>query len=125
MLHPSFSLSVQSFSFRGSANCASLSSIMLTPKFQFAVCTLVLLAAHASSLHAQSAGDIYKKILSHCAKSDEIGKDTIFFGVSNSLGPGSVWRRESDDKSIRLRFELSDAFPQSTDQQKLFVSNQM
>jgi hypothetical protein len=78
-----------------------------------------------ASAHGQNATDLYKQVLSRCAKSDELGKNTVFFGVSNSLGPGSVWRRDPGDKSIRLRFELSDAFPQSPDQQKVIVINQL
>jgi hypothetical protein len=54
--------------------------------------------------------DAWRKILQKCASSDEIKKDVLFFGLSNEIGSGSVWRR-SDDKSLRLLFELADMFP--------------
>jgi hypothetical protein len=71
---------------------------------------------------AADATDIWKKVLKNCAKSQEIGSQMLFFGVSNQLGPGSVWRFEAD-KSIRLSFRLSDAFNIPDVQQRLVALN--
>lgn len=71
---------------------------------------------------ADDATTAWRKILRKCAASDVIGKQSLFFGVSNSVGPGSVWRF-ADDKSIRLLFELSDAFPDEGQRTLLIKSN--
>jgi hypothetical protein len=73
-------------------------------------------------LYAQDASTAWRNVIKKCAKSDLIGKETLFFGVSNTIGPGSVWRFEKD-KSIRLMFELSDAFPDQSDQSKIVKAN--
>ncbi len=49
-------------------------------------------------------------VLSKCASTELLGSNVFYFGVSNSIGPGSVWRRESDG-SLRLRFDLSELEP--------------
>src|SRR5258707_8774194 len=76
----------------------------------------------AGPMFAQDASTAWKKILKNCARTDVIGKQSLFFGVSNRIGPGSVWRR-ADDGSIRLMFELSDAFPKDSDQAKIVKAN--
>jgi hypothetical protein len=76
----------------------------------------------ASPLFSQDASTAWRNILRKCAKSDLIGTQSLFFGVSNTIGPGSVWRI-ANDKSIRLMFELSDAFPNDSDQAKLVKVN--
>jgi hypothetical protein len=73
-------------------------------------------------LFAQDASTAWRNVIKKCAKSDLIGRDTLFFGVSNTIGPGSVWRF-ADDRSIRLMFELSDAFPDQSDQSKVVKAN--
>jgi hypothetical protein len=81
----------------------------------------LVLAPQASivgNARADDASDAWRQVLSKCAKTDVIGKQSLFFGISNSVGPGSVWRF-ADDKSIRLMFELSDAFSASVDQARL------
>jgi hypothetical protein len=84
---------------------------------------LALLLSHAAIVLGADATDVWKKVLKSCARTDEIGKDTVFLGVSNKIGPGSVWRFVKGDGSIRLEFELSDVFPTPSDQQKLIVLN--
>jgi hypothetical protein len=76
----------------------------------------------AGQAFAQDATTAWRKVLQNCAKSDLIGKQSLFFGVSNSIGPGSVWRR-ANDRSIRLLFVLSDAFPLPADQTKIVKAN--
>jgi hypothetical protein len=72
---------------------------------------------------AADATSAWKKVLKKCAKSDFIKKQTLFFGLSNTIGPGSVWRF-ADDKSIRLLFDLADALPNQADRdQVLQLSN--
>jgi hypothetical protein len=68
------------------------------------------------------ARDAWKKILSKCASTDKIGSDAIFFGASNTIGPGSVWRKK-DDGSYVVMFELSDIFPQQGDRDKILHPN--
>jgi hypothetical protein len=83
---------------------------------------LVVALLGVGKIVAQDANTAWKKVLKNCAKSDLIGKRSLFFGVSNTIGPGSVWRR-ADDNSIRLMFELSDAFPAAADQAKIVKTN--
>jgi hypothetical protein len=71
---------------------------------------------------AEDATSVWRRILKNCARTDVIGKDTLFFGVSNTIGPGSVWRF-AQDGSLRLMFELSDAFPDEVDRVKLITVN--
>jgi hypothetical protein len=62
----------------------------------------------------------WRDIIEKCNPTEEIGKQTLFFGVSNLIGPGSMWRR-ADDKSIRLVYELSDGFPSATEQADIVI----
>ncbi len=83
---------------------------------------LVLFVLESSSLFAQDATTAWRTILHRCAKSDLINRESLFFGVSNTIGPGSVWRF-ADDKSIRLMFELADAFPSIAKQESIIHKN--
>jgi BON domain len=60
--------------------------------------------AHA---HVEAA---WTTVLSKCNETQELGKNMLYFGMSNQIGPGSVWRRETDG-SIRLRLALTDLEP--------------
>jgi hypothetical protein len=78
--------------------------------------TVLVWCSLATAVSAQDdATAAWSHILQKCAKSTEIGKESLFFGLSNTVGPGSVWRF-ADDGSVRLMFELSDAFPAETSQ---------
>jgi len=84
---------------------------------------ILLVAAFCCLPHAMFADDAsvaWRKVLQKCAKTEVIGSRSAFFGVSNTAGPGSVWRFTSD-KSLRLLFELSDAIPSSADQAKMIT----
>src|SRR5688572_10308190 len=75
----------------------------------------------ALCMHSEHAADIttaWKTILKKCAKSNLIGRQQAFLGLSNSVGPGSVWRF-ADDKSLRLLFELSDAVSDEEERKKI------
>ena len=84
-----------------------------------------ILTGLCAQAHAASATDIWKRVLSKCAKSNEIGKHVLFFGVSNTVGPGSVWRFDEDDKTIRLQYELSDAIASEQDRAKIVKVNSL
>lgn len=58
----------------------------------------------------QDSRQAWVSVLSKCASTQLIGKDVLYFGASNEIGPGSIWRRNNDG-SIRLRYELSDLEP--------------
>jgi hypothetical protein len=59
---------------------------------------------------APDARSAWINVLSKCASTQFLGTNVFFFGVSNSVGPGSVWRKESDG-SLRLRFDLNELEP--------------
>jgi hypothetical protein len=83
---------------------------------------LIMATVGITPVLAQDASTAWRKILQKCAKTDLIKNQYIFFGVSNTIGPGSVWRF-AEDKSIRLMFELADAFPDTAQQEKLVHLN--
>src|SRR5262249_16346490 len=95
---------------------------LLQCSFGARVGAIVVMLSAATQAFAEDASIAWRRILQKCAASDTLGKQAFFFGVSNSIGPGSVWRF-ADDKSIRLRFELSDAFPAEAQRAILVKSN--
>ncbi len=70
----------------------------------------------------QTSRQAWTAVLKNCTDSDLLGKDVIYFGMSNQIGPGSIWRRDSDG-SIRLRYELSDIEPDPAKQAALIRPN--
>ena len=54
----------------------------------------------------KTARAIWKDILAPCSESDLIGKDVVYFGPSNTLGVGSVWRKRADG-GYALRWKLA------------------
>jgi hypothetical protein len=76
----------------------------------------------SGSAFAADATSAWKKVLSKCAKTDLIKNQVLFFGLSNTTGPGSVWRF-ADDKSIRLLFDLADALPNEADRSQVVQMN--
>jgi hypothetical protein len=53
------------------------------------------LAILATGMQAEdTVSSAWKKILKPCSKSDIFSKEVIFFGPSNSLGVGSVWKMQ-------------------------------
>jgi hypothetical protein len=71
---------------------------------------LAFLSAISATAVGADATTAWKKVLKKCARSDLIGSQQLFFGLSNTAGPGSVWSY-ADDKSIRLDWLLSDGIP--------------
>jgi hypothetical protein len=46
--------------------------------------------------HAQTPDNVWMRVLRQCGDLGSLQNDFIYFGVSNSLGPGSVWRQKQD-----------------------------
>lgn len=55
----------------------------------------------------QDGKTAWNKILAKCAVSDLNGPHVMYFGPSNVIGPGSIWRK-ADDKAFRVRYDISD-----------------
>lgn len=60
----------------------------------------------AGCLGGGSARSAWQDVISRCAKSDLNGKKILFFGPSNAVGAGSVWRIDSEGV-YRLRYDLA------------------
>ena len=54
------------------------------------------------SAPTSSVREAWNKVLNTCASSDLLGKNVIYFGPSNNVGPGSVWRKNANG-SYELR----------------------
>jgi hypothetical protein len=78
----------------------------------------VFLLFMAGCTNLGSSKTSWNDVLSKCVDSNLIGENYLFFGVTNSVGPGSIWRY-ADDKSVRLLYELSDAIPSEEVRSKL------
>jgi len=87
-----------------------------------AVLTILLVVCAGSPAFADDASAVWRKVLGNCAKTAAIGEQSLFFGLSNTVGPGSVWRF-ADDKSVRLLFELEEAFPGEAERATLVKEN--
>jgi len=72
------------------------------------LCLLIL--AFALPTQAQDIGTAWKLILKNCAGSKIVGKDVLFFGASNKIGLGSVWRKTGSN-GYNPRFEFSELIP--------------
>lgn len=72
------------------------------------VCMVIF--ALALPTQAQDIGTVWKLILRSCAGSEIVGKDVLFFGPSNKIGLGSVWRRTKSE-GYNPRFEFSELIP--------------
>jgi hypothetical protein len=79
---------------------------------------VLLLVAYFAYRFVKSNGDdadigppdartAWVEVLSKCATTEFIGSSVFYFGASNTLGPGSVWRKHTDG-SLRLRFDLNE-----------------
>jgi hypothetical protein len=66
------------------------------------------------------ATDEWLSLIKQCATSDQLGSDTVYFGASNSIGAGSVYRRRPDG-TVALLFQLSDMFPAQSDRDKILA----
>jgi len=73
----------------------------------------LLLVFCIQELKAQNLKKEWMKVLQACNAGQTFGNETVFFGPSNSIGIGSVWRK-TDSKGYNPRFELSDIVIDST-----------
>lgn len=75
------------------------------PLFILALSGVLLLQGCAKNLKSA-----WETVASRCAVSDIDGNHTLFFGASNSLGPGSIWRKAPADSGggYRVRWRATD-----------------
>jgi hypothetical protein len=71
------------------------------------LCVILLIALPTK---AQDIDSAWKRVIKSCAKSQIVGPDVLFFGPSNTIGLGSVWRK-TDTGGYNPRFEFSDLIP--------------
>ena len=76
-----------------------------TRRREIQILLMVVLALSMTGCE-KTARAIWKDILAPCSESDLIGKDVVYFGPSNTLGVGSVWRKRADG-GYALRWKLA------------------
>lgn len=72
------------------------------------ICFLALVVSNLAI--SQNIKKNWIKVLKGCSASEIFGKETIFFGPSNTIGLGSIWRKNAN-KGYNPRFELSELVP--------------
>lgn len=70
-------------------------------------CTAFLIFISASPASAQQIKDAWKSVINNCGGSQIVGREVLFFGPSNTIGLGSVWRKTRNG-GYNPRFELAD-----------------
>lgn len=55
-----------------------------------------------------TAREFWTLVLKPCVESDLVGSKELYFGPSNAIGPGSIWRRDDNGGGYGLRFRPSD-----------------
>jgi BON domain len=66
--------------------------------------------------------EAWRAVLKKCADTNLLGADVVYFGASNKVGPGSVWRK-ANDGSYRLFYELSDLEHDAERRKNLVIMN--
>jgi hypothetical protein len=66
--------------------------------------------------------EAWRAVLKNCATSNLLGSNVVYFGASNRVGPGSIWRKATDG-SYRLFYELSDLESDDEKRKKLVILN--
>jgi len=69
---------------------------------------------------AQSLKKNWKKVLRQCGQSEMLGDNVLFFGASNVVGPGSVWRK-TESNGYANRFELGDMITDTIQLRKIVI----
>src|SRR5260221_8188525 len=77
-------------------------------RFRFFAITVVAVLLFATSCGNKDARVVWNDTLKKCSVSDLLGPKVLFFGASNNIGPGSVWRQRADG-AYSPRWILSDA----------------
>src|SRR5262245_14127599 len=73
---------------------------------RFVICLIVCLGFVGTSGHAaQDSRVAWKKIVKKCADSDLLGDSVLYFGVSNTLGPGTVFKPVQGGYQPRWQFK--------------------
>jgi len=75
------------------------------------------------SLAKDDAKSIWKNIVKKCAASDLLGDKVLFFGLSNSSGPGSILRQRAKEEGggYGFRWSLEDIEPSHDKWAQLFT----
>jgi hypothetical protein len=81
------------------------------------VCSLVLLAGCKKEEDVSAA---WVSVLRQCVASDQLANKILYLGPSNSLGPGTLWRREPTG-GMFLRYALSDAIANRARRDRLIL----
>ena len=82
---------------------------------------LLFLTTYCSS---QSVKKSWQKVLKNCGRTETFGKYSLFFGPSNTIGLGSVWRK-TENKGYSPRFELEDLISDSTQRARIIKRGQV
>jgi hypothetical protein len=85
--------------------------------------TCLFCLAFIPTSEAQNAKKAWAKVLKSCGSSQIVGKEVIFFGPSNTIGLGSVWRKVNRG-GYNPRFELADLVPDPAARQEIIKLGQ-
>lgn len=83
------------------------------------VITICLLFNICVASSGQNLKKNWRKVLKGCGQSEIMGNNVLFFGASNVIGPGSVWRK-TESNGYANRFELGDMV-KDTDQLRRII----
>lgn len=60
------------------------------------------------------------EVLKKCVSADQLGSKLVYFGPSNNIGPGALWRK-ADDGGLFVRYVLRDAIPDEEQRGALII----
>jgi hypothetical protein len=86
-----------------------------------AFAAIPLLVSNISCDGNETPRDIWNSILKQCSASDLLGTKVMYFGPSNTIGPGAVWRK-TQNGGYNLRFSLGGVQPTPANVQTFTVS---
>lgn len=84
---------------------------------------LLLLIITPVGFANNDAKKVWKDVIKKCATSDLLGKKVLFFGLSNTAGPGSILRKRASTEGggYGFRWSLEDLEPNSANWPELFT----
>lgn len=59
-------------------------------------------------------------VLKKCVAADQLGSSLVYFGPSNNIGPGALWRK-ADDGGLFVRYVLADAIPVEEERNAIII----